>query len=277
MAKAALYHFSAPGPPRQWAISRLWFNSLQRLVTPNMAALNKQVINNEARDNQKCASVRFVSGYHLFFFCQAHFRDLEKSIFFESCIFKPVACSAQKPEMVLAIGQEWQKTQLVDNQSLNNIETIFVSKSQHFACWPVPEEVHPALRRPFALARGDNGCRGAAEQCATPSSPPLQMLCCCILWFIFAAPFQPHCKWSSQLYPSLNPNPNCNPKPSWGWTIGSFAPAIIQTKYFSQPPSLQPLFSFRNPTATLLLWEYWPFFLSTHTLNMGSEVLPDLH
>lgn len=57
-----------------------------------------------------------------FSFVGLHFRHFEQSMFFESHIFKPTVCLAQEPELVLAIGQELQKIQLVDNQSLNNIE-----------------------------------------------------------------------------------------------------------------------------------------------------------
>lgn len=155
--------------------------------------------------------------------------------------------------------------------------------------WPVLEEGHPSLGRHFALAGGVTGCRGAAERWVVLSSPPhkllvristteaLEIFCCCSLCFLFAAPFQPSCKWSSKLYPSLNPNHNFNPKPSWGWTIDSFPPAVTQTKYFSQPTSLQPPLSFCNPLPASLSRKYWHFFLSTLTLNTGWEVLPDLH
>lgn len=274
---ASLHH----GLPR-WAISRLWFDSLQRPVTPNIAVLNKQVKKNEARDNQKCASAQFLSGY--FSFVRLHFRHFEQSMFFESHIFKPTVCLAQEPELVQAIGQELQKIQLVDNQSLNNIERklpLFPNLSA--SC--VGQCCRKGTWHLGGVLLWQKASLGVEVQLSSVSLLPhhlmscwwgtdvLEIFCCCILWFLFAAHFQPHCKWSFKLYPSLNPSP----KSSWGWAIDSFPLTINQTKYFSQPPSLQPLLSFCNPILASLPWEYWHFFLSALTLNMGWEVLPDLH
>lgn len=57
-----------------------------------------------------------------FSFISLHLRHFEQVISFEPSIFKPTVCLAQKPELMLAFGQELQRIQLVDYQSLDNIE-----------------------------------------------------------------------------------------------------------------------------------------------------------
>lgn len=210
-----------------------------------------------------------------FNFVRLHFRHLEQSIFFESCIFKPRVCLAQEAKLVLAIGQELQRIQLEDNQLLNNIDRklpLFPNLST-LCLWPVLE----ALGRHFGLSGGVHGCRDAAEHTSvccsflttlqvalTSWTDTLEILrCCCTHWSLFAVPFQPHCKWNSQLYPSLNLNPSVNHKPSWGWSIKGF--------------SLSSLCFLLQSHSVLTAMELPAFLFFNPDPGHGGEVLPDLH
>lgn len=144
----------------------------------------------------------FCLGSIYFSFVRLHFRHFEQSMFFESHIFKPTVCLAQEPELVLAIGQELQKIQLVDNQSLNNIERklpLFPNLSA--SC--VGQCCRKGTWRSGGVLLWQKASLGVEVQLSSVSLLPhhltscwwglvgLEIYCCCILWFRFASHFQP--------------------------------------------------------------------------------------
>lgn len=176
---------------------------------------------------------------------------------------------------MLAIGQELQRIQLVDNQPLNNIERklpLFPNLStlclgqccRHLGGILLCQEV--SLGTEMQLS---------TPQCVAPSLPlhklhlpPEEMH---LKYFsgaasfdhFLAVPFQPPCKWNSKLYPSINPNPNVNHKPSWGLIIEGF----------SSKKSLLPL----QPHFILTAVELPTFLSFNPDPKHGAEVRPDLH